>query len=414
MHDVLELVSSTRRINGSVQLPASKSISNRLLILEEISSGIVTGIGHSEADDTQILQRLIQEKPNRAHAGAGGTTFRFLLAVLASTPGYEGVLEGSPRLMERPVAPLVDALLLAGAEIEYVDKPGFAPLRIRGKQLQGGKIKVDATLSSQFITALLLIAPRMSAALELIPQGDLISAPYIHMTVSLMKQCGFQIQQIDSSILVQPFIPTHKIQIPVERDWSAASYWYACVALSEKASVQLPGLTIQSLQGDSVCQEQFKQLGVLGIETADGIELQKFPQVNSELNIDCNSTPDLFQTYAVTLAGLGRKANFTGLQSLPHKETNRMEAVSKELAKIGVTSSFESTGTFKLDATQMDPNRVLITETYDDHRMAMAFSPLVLVLKKLAIRNPDVVRKSYPGFWADIRRIGISFAEWNG
>jgi 3-phosphoshikimate 1-carboxyvinyltransferase len=356
----------------------------------------------------------VQEKPILAHAGAGGTTFRFLLAVLASTPGYEGILVGSPRLMERPLAPLVDALLLAGADIEYVDKPGFAPLRIRGKKLLGGKINVDASLSSQFITALLLIAPRMSADLELIPQGELISAPYIHMTVALMKQCGFQVQQTDSSILVQPFIPTQKIQIPVERDWSAASYWYACVALSEKANIQLPGLTIQSLQGDSACQEQFKHLGVLGIETADGIELQKIYQEESELTIDCLSTPDLFQTFAVTVAGLGRKASFTGLQSLPHKETNRMEAVSKELAKIGVISSFDSKGVFKLDASQLDPNRVLITETYDDHRMAMAFSPLVLVLKKLAIRNPDVVRKSYPGFWADIRRIGISFAEWNG
>jgi 3-phosphoshikimate 1-carboxyvinyltransferase len=414
MHDVLELVSSTRRISGSVQLPASKSISNRLLILEEVTSGIVTGIGYSDAEDTKILQQLLHDKPNLAHAGAGGTTFRFLLAILASTPGYEGVLEGSPRLMERPVAPLVDALHLAGADIEYIDKRGFAPLRIRGKQLHGGKIKVDASLSSQFITALLLIAPRMSAALELIPQGDLISAPYIHMTVSLMQQCGFQVQQTDSSILVQPFLPHHKIRILVERDWSAASYWYACVALSEKASIQLPGLTIQSLQGDSACQEQFKQLGVLGVETADGIELRKIPLERFELTIDCISTPDLFQTYAVTLAGLGRDASFKGLQSLPHKETNRMEAVSNELAKIGVKCSYESDGTFKLDASHMDPNRILITETYEDHRMAMAFSPLVLVLKKLAIRNPDVVRKSYPGFWADIRRIGISFAEWKG
>ena len=414
MHDVLELVSSTRRINGSVQLPASKSISNRLLILEEISSGIVTGIGYSDAEDTQILQQLLHDKPNLAHAGAGGTTFRFLLAVLASTPGYEGVLEGSKRLMERPVAPLVDALLLAGADIEYVDKPGYAPLRIRGKQLHGGKIKVDASLSSQFITALLLIAPRMSAALELIPQGDLISAPYINMTVSLMKQCGFQVQQTNSSILVQPVIPTHRIQIPVERDWSAASYWYACVALSEKASLQLPGLTIQSLQGDSACQEQFKKLGVLGVETADGIELQKILIEKTDLDFNCLTTPDLFQTFAVTVAGLGLKASFTGLQSLPHKETNRIEAVSKELSKIGIRCTFDSNGAFKLDASQIDPNRVLITETYEDHRMAMAFTPLVLVLKKIAIRNPDVVRKSYPGFWADIRRIGISFAEWNG
>lgn len=414
MHDVLELVSSTRRINGSVQLPASKSLSNRLLVLEEISSGIVSGIGHSDADDTQILQQLIHDKPNLAHAGAGGTTFRFLLAVLASTPGYEGVLEGSPRLMERPLAPLVDALLLVGADIEYLANPGFAPLRIRGKQLHGGKINVDASLSSQFISALLLIAPRMSRTLEIIPHGDLISVPYINMTVGLMKQCGFHVQQNDSSIRVQPFIPTQKIQISVERDWSAASYWYACVALSEKANIQLPGLRIQSLQGDSACQEQFKQLGVLGIETAEGMELQKIPLEKSELNIDCNATPDLFQTYAVTLAGLGWNANFTGLQSLPHKETNRIEAVSKELAKIGVISSFDNDGNFKLVATQMNPNRVLITETYEDHRMAMAFSPLVLVLKKLAIRNPEVVRKSYPGFWADIRRIGISFAEWNG
>ncbi len=413
MHDVLELVSSTRRIKGTIELPASKSISNRLLVLEKMSSGRITGIGYSNADDTFILKQALEQMPSEIHAGAGGTTIRFLLAVLASTPNYEGVLRGTVRLMERPISPLVDALRLAGAEIEYTQREGFAPLFIRGKKLKGGKIPIDPSFSSQFLSAMLLVAPAMESALELIPQGEISSAPYLQMTVQLMQQCGFEIEYSKDKIVVQPGFPKKEIQIEIERDWSAASYWYSFVALSDTASIELPGLHLNSLQGDVDCARVFSEMGVQTITTSNGIQLLKTPVTKKEFQLNCLHTPDLFQTYAVCIAGLGLKAQFTGLHSLLHKETNRLKAVVDELSKIQVHFQFLENNVLQLDASEINTNTLLIVKTYEDHRMAMAFSPLSLVLKKIAIRNSDVVSKSYPNFWSDVRKSGVLIAEWH-
>lgn len=411
MHDVLELVSSTRKIKGTISLPASKSISNRLLILEAISNGKVKGIGYSDADDTQVLHTLLQQLPSHAYAGAGGTTIRFLLAYLAGKEGYEGHLSGTPRLMERPIAPLVDALRLLGADIHYIEKEGFAPLYIRGRKLKGGSIHVDASLSSQFLTALLLVAPSMENDLEVIPQGEVISASYLEMTLRLMQQCGIELSYDATSIRVKAQLPQKRIDIPVERDWSAASYWYAFTALAEKADILLSGLRLTSLQGDASCAAVFRQLGVESCETAFGIELKKVPVETTSFHIDCKQSPDLLQTYASTIAGLHLQAEFDGLQSLRHKETDRIAAVRKELAKVQVKTEEPNEGNLLMDARMMNTNTVLIVDTYEDHRVAMAFAPLVLVMKKLAIRQPDVVAKSYPAFWTEVRRAGISFAE---
>ena len=405
MQRTIELVSASASINGTINLPASKSISNRLLIIEAITKMQIRGIGYSDASDTQILQELIAQLPTSANAGAGGTTFRFCLAYMASLDGYEGVLSGSERLMERPVAPLVDALRLLGADIEYQQKEGFAPLIIRGKKLKGGKIPIDASTSSQFLSALLLVAPLMENDLVLEPQGQIISQPYLQMTIDLMMQCGFHIEQSETSIRVQPSIPTKSIEIAIEKDWSAASYWYSMVALSNHANITLSGLQLNSIQGDVQCAEIFDAFGVETVETDSGIRLEKTQIRQSDLFIDCIKTPDLFQTYALTAAALKMNVHFSGLQSLRLKETDRIWAVCNELSKMGVDFTYPTQHEVIIDSRNSRFDQSYSIETYEDHRMAMAFAPLVLKLPSLTIQNPNVVKKSYPTFWVDIQKV---------
>ncbi len=405
MQRKIELVSASASINGTINLPASKSISNRLLIIEAITKGNIRGIGYSDASDTRILQELITQLPKSANAGAGGTTFRFFLAYLASLNGFEGLLSGSERLMERPVAPLVDALRLLGADIQYQQIEGFAPLIIRGKKLKGGKIPIDASMSSQFLSALLLVAPLMENDLVLEPQGQIISQPYLQMTIDLMLQCGFQIEQTETSIRVQPYIPTKSMEVAIEKDWSAASYWYSMVALSHDAKIALSGLRLLSIQGDVHCAEIFKEFGVETVETDSGIRLEKTQVKLTDLFIDCIKTPDLFQTYAVTAAALKLNVHFSGLQSLRLKETDRIWAVCSELSKMGVEFTHPAPHEVSINAQNSRFDQSYSIETYEDHRMAMAFAPLVLKLPNIAIKHPNVVEKSYPTFWSDIQKV---------
>ena len=405
MQRTIELVSSSSSISGTIDLPASKSISNRLLILEAISNDVIRGIGYSDASDTRILKELITQLPTSANAGAGGTTFRFFLAYLASLDGYEGELTGSERLMERPVAPLVDALRLLGADIQYQHKEGFAPLIIRGKQLKGGKIPIDASMSSQFLSALLLVAPLMENDLILEPQGQIISQPYLQMTIDLMLQCGFHIEQSETSIRVQAIIPTKSVEIAIEKDWSAASYWYSMVALSHDADITLSGLHLNSIQGDAHCAEIFKEFGVETIETESGIRLEKTQVKQSDLFIDCIKTPDLFQTYVVTASALKLNVHFSGLQSLRLKETDRIAAVCYELSKMEVAFEHPAAHEIIINSQNFRFDQPYSIETYEDHRMAMAFTPLVLKIPSLIIQHPNVVKKSYPTFWVDIQKV---------
>jgi 3-phosphoshikimate 1-carboxyvinyltransferase len=343
--------------------------------------------------------------PKSANAGAGGTTFRFFLAYLASLDGYQGVLSGTERLMERPVAPLVDALRLLGADIDYQQKEGFAPLIIRGKQLKGGKIPIDASMSSQFLSALLLVAPLMENDLVLEPQGQIISQPYLQMTIDLMLQCGFYIEQSETSIRVQTYFPTKSMEIAIEKDWSAASYWYSMVALSNYADINLSGLHLNSIQGDVQCAEIFEELGVETVETDSGIRLEKTQVKQTDLFIDCIKTPDLFQTYAVTASALKLNAHFSGLQSLRLKETDRIWAVCNELSKMGVEFTYPAPHELIINAQNFRFDQSYSIETYEDHRMAMAFAPLVLKIPRLIIQHPNVVKKSYPSFWIDIQKV---------
>jgi 3-phosphoshikimate 1-carboxyvinyltransferase len=406
MQERIELFLNQKPVHATVHLPASKSISNRVLILEAISDGIIHGKGYSDADDTQKLKNLLHELPEAAYAGAGGTTFRFLLAFLATKKGYEGILSGTDRLMERPVSLLVDALRALGASIEYLGIYERPPLHITGKRLEGGTISLNSEVSSQFLTSLLLIAPSFKNGLTLIPSGTIASRPYLDMTLKLLQQCGVLVE--DSGKEIKVFSGSFKQQeIEIEKDWSAASYFYSLVALSENGTIELPGLRIESLQGDAKTCQLYNQLGVETVETVDGIILRKKDVECTEFSFDFSEQPDLAQTLAVTCVGLGIKARMSGLESLRVKETDRIMAIRTELGKLNVHTEEPKEGSLLIDPKTADFSKTWIVETYEDHRMAMAFAPLLMKCSHLVIRDPHVVRKSFPDFWIELRKAGI-------
>lgn len=413
MPETLELVSSTRQIQAIPRLPGSKSISNRLLMLEAVSGGAIRPGALSEADDTQSLLKICKELPAKAEAGHGGTTFRFALALLASTPGYEGTLGGSARLHERPQAELIQALRSLGADIRCLQNEGFAPVSISGKTLKGGQLQIDAAVSSQFLSALLLIAPRMEQGLELIPKAEIVSPGYLEMTLRLLEQAGARVERRATSIFVGPGA-WKNATIEVESDWSSASYWYAFMALCKKGSVLLQGLRFSGLQPDEACAVAFRSLGVESEPCPEGIRLRRTEKLATHFEWDGSESPDIVQTLVCVCAGLGIPATFSGLKTLRIKETDRLAALQNELRKIKVRVDLEGDDRLLLDPSQADYSRTLIAETYNDHRMAMSFAPLVLRCYRVAIRNPEVVNKSYPGFWRDVRECGVQFAELEG
>lgn len=413
MPETLELVSSTRTIHAQPQLPASKSICNRLLVLEQVSGGAIIPEIISDADDSQKLHQILSNKPNFADAGDGGTTFRFALAFFAASENYSGILTGSERLRERPQHLLIEALRSLGADITCLEKEGFAPVKINGRKLNGGKLTIDANVSSQYITALLLIAPLLKSPLEIELHGELVSASYLEMTIDILRKSGVSIDYSDKKILVGQANWNAGV-FPVERDWSAASYWYAILALANRGTVFLRGLNLESLQGDAICAGIFENLGIKSDQGNEGVRLSKVPVNTSQIDLDANSFPDLVQTLVVVCVALKIKARITGLKTLRIKETDRLSAMQQELRKIKFELNIQGDDQLECSGLSPDFSKTLIVETYNDHRMAMAFSAMVTVVYKLAIRNPEVVSKSYPNFWKDIRESGISFAEWEG
>lgn len=413
MPETLELVSSTRIIHAQPQLPASKSICNRLLVLEQVSKGAIIPEIISDADDSQKLHYLLSNKPDFADAGDGGTTFRFALAFFAASENYSGILTGTDRLRERPQHLLIKALRSLGAEITCLEKEGFAPVRITGKKLNGGKITIDTGVSSQFVTAILLVSPMLNGPLEIELQGEMVSASYLEMTIDILRKSGVSIDYSDKIIRVGKVNWNAGI-FPVECDWSAASYWYALLALAHRGSVFLQGLHLESLQGDAVCATIFERLGVHSIQEKNGIRLSKVLLNTDEIDLDASNFPDLVQTLVVVLVALKIKARITGLKTLRIKESDRLKALQQELKKIKFELLVHGDDQLECSGLSPDFSKTLIVETYNDHRMAMSFAALVTVVYKLAIRNPEVVSKSYPNFWKDIRESGISFAEWEG
>jgi len=416
-------ISKPRNLTAEVTLPASKSISNRALILSALSGGgtrMLTNV--SDCDDTAAMLRALTF-PDTIDIGAAGTSMRFLTAFLSIGEGTH-LITGSERMRHRPIGVLVDALRQLGADIEYAGEAGFPPLRITGKTLAGGEVSLPGNVSSQYISALLMIAPRLQKGLTLHLTGDIISRPYIQMTIEMMRAFGAQVDWTDnnSSICVEPK-PYSATPYLIEADWSAASYWYEIVLLSEspQETATLVGLFDHSLQGDQAVATLFDQLSVRSIFLSAGSQQPKTTLIRrgelpARLECDLSPTPDLAQTLVVTCALKGIPFRFTGLASLRIKETDRIAALQKELRKLGVQVEVEGDSDMswqgpeqqaKGEVPYLHPAPDTAIDTYDDHRMAMAFAPAALVLDSIDINNPEVVSKSYPRFWQDMQDAGF-------
>ncbi len=390
----------TTNIAGAVQLTGSKSESNRALIIQSLCHENLVIANLSEAQDTVTLKKLLHDLPKVVNCGPAGTTLRFLAARLCLAPG-EFILTGTARMKERPVGILVDALRNLGASIEYTEKEGFPPLKITGGTIVGGQTTIDGSVSSQFISALCLIAPALPKGLVLDFVGEIASKPYLEMTLAIMAHFGVKHAWNNSSLSIQPQTYLGK-SFTVEPDWSAASYWYAAVALSQSAEIKLPNLKKNSLQGDAVVATLFEDFGVSTEFLPDGIVLRKKSnfQPPQHISIDCERCPDLAQTFATTIAGLDISGELRGLKSLHIKETDRITALICELAKFSIKAIEKGNFVLAIEAGQLKKPIQTLT-TYEDHRMAMAFAPLVLKVGELSFDHPEVVNKSYPGFWRD-------------
>ncbi|MBK6983576.1 MAG: 3-phosphoshikimate 1-carboxyvinyltransferase [Bacteroidetes bacterium] len=397
--------------HSTIHLPGSKSISNRILIIKALSGLDFKIKNSSDSDDTKHLNEALDhyKNSNLINVGHAGTDMRFLTAFLALKNGsYE--LTGSDRLQQRPVKDLVEVLKTLGADINYKNKEGYPPLLISGKQLSGGTVEISGSVSSQFITALLLVAPYFTNGLELTIIGDLVSKPYVNMTIELMKEFGASVIWKDHEICVQPVPYTYtKKEFLVESDWSAASYYYSIAALSKlNTSLSINGLFQKSLQADSVCTEIYKNFGVTTSYSENEITITKSTTVSkSELEYNFIECPDIAQTVVCTNVGLQIPFTFTGLQTLKVKETDRIVALKNEFAKFGIELVVSDNSIQWLVTKSLNNSNVSIA-TYNDHRMAMSFATLSVLLDEVIIEDANVVSKSYPLFWEHLKCIGIN------
>lgn len=391
----------------TIPLPSSKSESNRILIINALAGGQSHLSNLSEARDTRTMIRLLASDEPILDVGDAGTTMRFLTAYVAGK-GMEKVLTGTPRMQERPIKLLVDALRKLGASIEYQKEEGYPPIHIKGiKEQLTDKLSIRGDISSQYISALLMIAPSLPQGLTLELTGTINSRPYIDMTLALLKQFGISavVQDNIISIAHQRYVPT---SYAVESDWSGASYWYSIVALAEKAKIKLKGLKKDSLQGDSEVVNIMAQLGVSTSYEDDGVVLEKSAH-KEQLSLDFATCPDLAQTIAVVCAVKGVNCKMVGLQTLRIKETDRIAALQQELAKIGATLEervYDEEWHLIPSADVSWKTKNVLFDTYEDHRMAMAFAPLA-TLANIQVEDPKVVEKSYPQYWKDLELAGI-------
>ncbi len=416
-------------LQADVTLPLSKSESARRLIIDAVGGYTTAAEDVADCDDTRALMQALTMRAGRVDIGAAGTAMRFATAFFAATEGADVILDGVERMRHRPVAPLVEALRSLGADIEYSDAEGdpskgtegYAPLHIRGRRLEGGTVSIDATVSSQFISALALAAPLMRNSLRIVLEGDVTSAPYLRMTLEMLRRRGIDAALEGNDVCIQGNAADIKAaETPVGRDWSAASYWYAIAALSS-GWVTLPGLQLgYRLQGDSVASEIFERLGVISEQNPededtgkriDGVGLSASPEVYSRLDLDMSATPDLVPAVAVAATMLGVPFQFHGVHTLRDKETDRLEALRAEALKIGAIYEIDGDDTIGWEGRRVPIRTLPVIDTYGDHRMAMAFAPAALYLPGLVIDSPEVVSKSYPEFWADLQKAGFTIKE---
>lgn len=398
------------RLKAVVQLPASKSISNRALILNALSYSPYEIRNLSDCDDTRVLARALDSDDTCFDVGAAGTAMRFLTAFLAKVVG-EWTVTGTERMKRRPIRLLVDALNTIGARIEYLEEEGYPPLRIFGSALQGGEIDLDGGVSSQYISALLMVAPLMENGLTIRLQGHIVSTPYIRLTIGLMKRFGVEVQENGQVLRVAPQ-EYQPVPFTVESDWSAASYWYEMAVLAAEADIELLGLFRDSAQGDARGAGLFARLGIGTAFTARGVRLKRNGRRCEKLSYDFVNEPDLAQTFAATCVLTNTPFRFTGLQSLKIKETDRIEALKTELRKLGYILTDRAGSILEWNGERTEPAVSPVIATYEDHRMAMALAPAALVRPEgITIADPGVVSKSYPRFWDDLRAAGFRIYE---
>ena len=400
----IRLIHPTQTLGGNCQITGSKSESNRLLILQALFPNLALE-NLSNSDDTQAMQLGLSSKEHKIDIGHAGTTMRFLTSYFASTPGSDKLLTGSHRMQERPIKLLVDALNSIGADINYVKNEGYPPLHISGKSIDISNVSLAANVSSQYITSLMLVAPKLPNGLEIVLEGEITSVPYINMTCALLKRVGIDAKFSGQTIRVLPKESIDPKKLTVESDWSSASYHFSMVALSQSADISINSYEENSLQGDSVLVDIYAQLGVTTSFNGQRLKLTKSNEVESHISLDLIKTPDIAQTIAVTCYGLGVSCDLTGLHTLKIKETDRLVALQNELSKLGASIRITE-GSIHLDARKTAIVPDVVIDTYHDHRMAMAFAPLGICIP-IVINDAAVVSKSYPNFWDDIRSLGF-------
>ncbi len=397
------------KINQRITITGSKSETNRLLMLQALSNQAFEVLNTSKSKDSQVMQAALNSKEKEINIGLAGTAMRFLTAYFAIKQNRETILTGTGRMLERPIGVLVDALNDLGADISYMDKEKYPPLKIKGKKLEKNRIEIPANISSQYITALMLIAPFLENGLMIFLKGKIASIPYIEMTKGLLERIGVSCIFEGNQIHITPSIISNKKQ-KVESDWSSASYYYALLAVSNGGKVQLESYREDSLQGDKELINIYKKFGVESEFYENQIILKKiedFQQPNY-IELDLNNTPDIAQTIAVTCAALRIKCKLIGLATLKIKETDRLEALKNELTKFGI-HVFVTNASFEIKGFEKAQTNITV-KTYHDHRMAMAFAPLKLYYD-FKIEDKEVVEKSYPSFWKDFEKLGIIFND---
>ena len=415
-------ISAPKYIDSVITLPASKSISNRALIINALAGSNNVPENLSCCDDTDVTVAALRDMPYEIDIKACGTAMRFLTAYLSSTSCGEHVITGTERMKHRPIGLLVDAMRSLGADITYLEEEGFPPLKIVGRHLDGGHISVPGHISSQFISALLMVGPVFTNGLTIHLTSEIISRPYIDLTICTMQEFGAEVEWIDAATIAIKPKPYTAVPFVIENDWSAASYWYEILALQERfadteyeglGKVALPGLLDGSRQGDSSIRYIFSMLGVKTRFEDNAAILTPHKRTLHRLDIDFVNHPDLAQTVVVATALMNIPFRFTGLKSLRIKETDRIAALKTEIAKLGYVLDDSQEGVLSWDGTKCEPMAEPVIDTYEDHRMAMAFAPACIMFPGLKIDNPGVVSKSYPNFWNDLRKVGFQIEEIN-
>jgi 3-phosphoshikimate 1-carboxyvinyltransferase len=404
----LLLQTTHSNLKAQIAITGSKSETNRLLLLQALFPNI-TLANTSNSDDSEVMQKALKGNEEIVDIHHAGTAMRFLTAFFAVSEGREVILTGSQRMSERPIKVLVGALEQLGAIISYEKEVGYPPIRIKGQKITASKVTIAANVSSQYISALMLVASKLENGIEINLEGEITSAPYIKMTLALLNDLDIKTSFEGSVIKVYPKAAIAAKEMTVESDWSSASYFFSLAALSETASISLSSYKETSLQGDSALVEIYKKMGVEAHFDGGKMTLAKVPDFKfQDVDFELNNTPDIAQTIVVTCLGLGIGCYLTGLHTLKIKETDRLEAIKIELTKLGAEISVTNDSLTLLASNAITPN--IKIATYNDHRMAMAFAPLALKVP-IIIENAEVVSKSYPDFWEDLKNLGFNITK---